>query len=104
MVPGSKISIIIADDHPLVREGIRKILELEPGIQVVAEAGDGLEAIELARRHHPDVILIDINMPVLNGIEATKVIRRELPRTGILALTIHNDEEYIIELLRVGVS
>lgn len=104
VVPAGKISIVIADDHPLVREGIRKILELEPGIQVVAEAGNGQEAIAMARRHRPDVILIDINMPGLNGIEATKVIRRELPQTGILALTIHDDEEYIIELLKCGVS
>ncbi|WP_258361055.1 response regulator [Moorella sulfitireducens] len=103
-MPAGKITLMIADDHPLVREGIRKILELEPGIQVVAEAGNGQEAIAMARLHRPDVILIDINMPGLNGIEATRVIRRELPQTGILALTIHDDEEYIIELLKSGVS
>ncbi|MBE3573557.1 MAG: response regulator transcription factor [Moorella humiferrea] len=104
MVPEGKIAVVIADDHPLVREGIRKILELDPNIHVVAEAGDGREAVALARRYRPDVILIDINMPGLNGIEITKIIRRELPRTGILALTIHDDEEYIIELLKCGVT
>jgi two-component system response regulator DegU len=103
-MPVGKLTILIADDHPLVREGIRKILELEPGIQVVAEARDGREAVAMAREYQPDVVLMDINMPVLNGIEATKLIRQELPRTGILALTIHDDEEYIIELLRAGVS
>lgn len=104
IVPEGKIAVVIADDHPLVREGIRKILELDPNIHVVAEAGDGREAVALARRYRPDVILIDINMPGLNGIEITKIIRRELPRTGILALTIHDDEEYIIELLKCGVT
>ncbi len=100
----NKIKIVIVDDHPLVREGVRKILELEPNFQVVAEAEDGQKAIAMSRRHLPDVVLIDINLPVLNGIEATKIIRRELPQTYVLALTIHNEEEYIIELLRSGAS
>ncbi|MGI9859786.1 response regulator transcription factor [Moorella naiadis] len=99
-----KITVLIADDHPLVREGIRKILELEAGLQVVGEAATGQEAITLTRRCHPQVIIMDINMPGLNGIEATKVIKREWPQIAILALTIHDDEEYIIELLRSGVS
>lgn len=103
-MPEGKIAVVIADDHPLVREGIRKILELDPNIHIVAEAGDGREAVALARRYRPDVILIDINMPGLNGIEVTKIIRRELPQIGILALTIHDDEEYIIELLKCGVT
>ena len=103
-MPVNKITIIIADDHPLIREGIRKILELEPGFQVVAEAENGQDAITMCRRYLPAVILMDINLPVLNGIEATKTIREELPQTKILALTIHDDEEYIIELLRAGVS
>ncbi|GAF26712.1 DNA-binding response regulator [Moorella thermoacetica] len=99
-----KITILIADDHSLVREGIRKILELEPDLQVVGEAATGQEAIEMTRRYQPQVIIMDINMPGLNGIEATKVIRQEWPQIAILALTIHDDEEYIIELLRSGVS
>jgi len=104
VLPANKITIVIADDHPLIREGIRKILELEPGFQVVAEAENGQEAITMSRQYLPDVILMDINLPVLNGIEATKIIRRELPQINVLALTIHDDEEYIIELLRSGVS
>ena len=103
-MPKDKITIVIADDHPLIREGIRKILELESGFQVIAEVQNGQEAVEVARQYVPDVVLMDINLPVLNGIEATKIIRRELPQTNVLALTIHDDEEYIIELLRSGVS
>lgn len=99
-----RITIVIADDHPLIREGIRKIVELEPGFKVIAEAENGQEAVNLARKHKPDVVLMDINLPVMNGIEATKIIYGELPQTHVLALTIHDDEEYIIELLRSGVS
>lgn len=103
VLPASKITIVIADDHPLIREGIRKILELEPGFQVVAEVENGQEAIDVSRQYVPAVVLMDINLPVVNGIEATKIIRRELPQVNVLALTIHDDEEYIIELLRAGV-
>jgi two-component system response regulator DegU len=98
------IQVIIVDDHPLVREGLRKVLEFEEGIEVIDEAGDGQGAINLARRLKPQIVLMDINMPGTNGIEATKIIKRELPNTGIIALTIHEEEEYIIELVRAGVS
>lgn len=99
-----KINIIIVDDHPMVREGLRKILELEEDIVVVDEAGDGQGAINLARRLKPKVVLMDINMPGTNGIEATRVIKREYPCIGIIALTINEDEEYVMELVRAGVS
>ena len=98
------ISVVIIDDHPLVREGLRKILELEPGIRVLDEAGDGQGAINIARQRKPDVILMDINMPGTNGVEATRIIKRESPQIGIIALTIHEDEEYVLELVRAGVS
>jgi len=98
------IKVVIIDDHPLVREGLRKILELEPGIKVIDEAGDGQGAINLARKHRPDVILMDINMPGTNGVEATRIIKRDLPQIGIIALTIHEDEEYVLELVRAGIS
>ena len=98
------IRIIIADDHVLLREGLAKILSLEEGFKIIGEAGDGEEVIQMARNHDPDVILMDINMPVINGIEATKIIKQEMPRIGIIALTIHEDEEYIFELVRAGVS
>jgi two-component system response regulator DegU len=98
------IKVVIVDDHPLMREGLRKILEMNEAIEVVDEAGDGQGAINIARRLKPDVILMDINMPGTNGIEATRVIKRELPGVGIIALTIHEEEEYVLELVRAGVS
>jgi len=99
-----KIKVIIADDHPLLREGIIKILSLEPKIQVVGEAEDGAQAIELARNTDVDIILMDINMPKINGIMATKIIKEEKPDVRIIALTIHNQEEYLFELIRCGIS
>ncbi|MCG0277208.1 MAG: response regulator transcription factor [Thermanaeromonas sp.] len=99
-----KITVLIADDHPLMREGIRKILSLEPRIVIVGEATDGRAVIELARELRPRIILMDINLPVLNGLEAAKVIRREVPQAEIIVLTIHEEEEYIMELFRAGVA
>ena len=98
------IKIIIADDHALLREGLAKILSLESSFLIVGEASCGEEAVALTRTLNPDVVLMDINMPGLNGIEATKVIKAEMPQVGIIALTIHEDEEYIFELVRAGVS
>lgn len=99
-----KIRIVIVDDHPLVREGLRKVLALDDELMVIDEAGDGQGAINVARSLKPDIVLMDINMPGTNGIEATKVIKRELPSVGVIALTIHEEEEYIMELVRAGVS
>lgn len=99
-----RIRIVIVDDHPLVREGLRKVLAFDDGLLVLDEAGDGQGAINVARILKPDIILMDINMPGTNGIEATKIIKRELPSVGIIALTIHDEEEYIMELVRAGVS
>lgn len=99
-----RIKVIIVDDHPLVREGLRKVLELERDIEVIDEAGDGQGAINVTRKNQPDVILMDINMPGTNGIEATRVIKREFSNIGIIALTIHEEEEYVLELVRSGVS
>jgi len=98
------IKVLIVDDHALLREGLAKILSLDEDLEIIGEAGRGEEAVNLARRLNPDVVLMDINMPGLNGIEATKLIKAELPRIGIIALTIHDDEEYIFELVRAGVS
>lgn len=97
------IKILIVDDHALLREGLIKILSLEEELEIIGEASKGEEAIDLARKLRPDIILMDINMPGINGIEATKVIKKELPQIGIIALTIHDDEEYIFELVRAGV-
>lgn len=99
-----KIRVILVDDHPLVREGLRKILTMDNEIEIIDEAGDGQGAINIARKHKPNVILMDINMPGTNGIEATRIIKREMPFVGIIALTIHEEEEYVLELVRAGVS
>lgn len=99
---GSKIGVLIADDHPLVREGVRKILSTSDDIEVLGEASNGEEAVMLAGEKKPDVILMDINMPVLDGIEATKRIKASSPGTKIIALTIHEQEEYLFELIKAG--
>jgi len=98
-----EIRVLIADDHPLVREGLRHVLELDPRLKVVGEVGDGQGAINLARTIRPDVILMDLKMPGTGGIEASRVIRRELPEIRIIILTVVEDEE-ILEVIRTGAS
>lgn len=100
----AKIRILLADDHAIVREGIKRILMAEPDLDVVGEAEDGVQAVELAKRVKPDVAILDISMPRLNGIEATKQIREALPATHILALTMHEDDTYVFQLLKAGAS
>lgn len=96
------IRVLIADDHALLREGLRRILEMEPDIQVVAEAGDGQAAVALATEHRPDVVLMDVNMPGGGGLAATRAIHNSLPGVAVIVLTIHDDDEYIIELVNAG--
>ncbi len=98
------ISVLIVDDHALIREGIRKILSLESRFQILPEAASGREAVELCRRFKPDIVLLDINLPDLTGIEVCKIIKREQPKTGVIALTIHDQEEYIVEMIKNGVA
>ncbi len=98
-----QIRVVIADDHVLVREGLRKLLELDQTIEVITEVGDGQGAINIARKEKPDIILMDVNMPGTNGVVATQVIKREIPSTRIIALTIYEDEE-VVEMVRAGVS
>ena len=93
---------MLVEDHVLVREGTRELLDREEDIQVVAEAGDGEEAVRLAEAHRPDVILMDIALPKLNGLEATKRIKASTPEPAILVLTAYDDDEYIFEGLRAG--
>jgi len=99
-----RIRILIVDDHAILRQGLRQVLELEPDLEVVGEAQDGCEAVAKARALAPDVVLMDINMPGLNGIEATRLVRRELPDVRVLVLTIHDDDEYLREAAQAGVS
>ena len=98
------IRILLADDHVLVREGTRRILERDPVLHVVAEAGDGQEAVALAEREHPDIAIVDISMPVMNGIEATKGIKRVSPETAILVLTAYDYDEYVFAILEAGAA
>jgi two-component system, NarL family, response regulator NreC len=96
--------ILLVDDHTLVRQGLRRILESQPDLQVVAEAGSGTEAIELAREHRPDIVLLDVGMKGLNGLEALAQLRRLLPSISVLMLSMHADERYVVRAVREGAS
>ncbi len=100
----SKVRILLADDHPMLREGIRHLLEREPDFEVVGEAGDGSESIRLADDLVPDVVVMDIHMPKVNGLEATRRIKATHPTIAILVLTIHDEDEYIVGLLQAGAA
>jgi DNA-binding NarL/FixJ family response regulator len=96
--------ILIADDHDIIRAGVRGALKADPAFSVVAEACTGREALELAKRHHPDLIIMDVSMPDMGGIEATSAILKELPDTKVLALSMHENREFLIRMLRAGAS
>jgi DNA-binding NarL/FixJ family response regulator len=99
-----KIRVLIADDHGLLREGIRALLAPSGDLEVVAEAADGRAAVDLCKLHDPDVVLMDIAMPGLGGLEATLELKREHPRTKVLVLTQYEDREYVRRFLKAGVS
>ena len=98
------VRIVIADDHRIVREGLRHLLEKRTDFKVVAEAADGESAVRLARELSPDVVIVDISMPGLNGIEATRRILAERPHVKVLALSMHSDRRFVIETLKAGAS
>jgi DNA-binding NarL/FixJ family response regulator len=98
------IRILLADDHVMVREGTRRILERQEDLTVVGEAGDGVETVELARQTRPDVILMDISMPAMNGIDATRKVKEVCPRTAILVLTAYDDDQYVFAILEAGAA
>lgn len=95
---------LIADDHGIVRSGIRLLLERQPGIEVVAEAGDGVEAFEQAVAQKPDLCILDVGMPRMTGLQATREIRAHLPQTHVLILSMHDDERYLFEALKAGAA
>lgn len=99
-----KIRILIADDHAVVREGTRRILEQEPDMEVVGEAGDGEEAVNLATSLKPDVVIMDISMPKMDGIEATRLIKAACPSITVLALSAYDDDQFVFSLLEAGAA
>lgn len=103
-MPEPSVTIVIADDHTIVRQGLTKLLQEEPGMSVVGEAVNGREAVYLVESLAPDVVIMDIAMPVLNGIEATRQIKKSHPGTRIIILSMHDHNRYIRELLKIGVS
>jgi DNA-binding NarL/FixJ family response regulator len=100
----AKLRILLADDHTVVRQGLRKVLEEREDWEVVAEAGDGREAVRQAEELKPDVAIIDIAMPLLNGIEATRQIVKRSPSTRVVVLTMHSDEAYVNQMLQAGAA
>jgi DNA-binding NarL/FixJ family response regulator len=102
--PVKLIHVILADDHTLVRAGIRALLEKVPGVKVVGEAGDGREVLNLVKAHAPEVVLMDIAMPGLNGLEAAERMARDYPAVRIIMLSMHNNEEYVLRALKAGAS
>lgn len=99
-----QIKVLIADDHALMRQGLKQILELEDNIEIIAQASNGEEAIHETQTHKPDVILLDINMPKLNGIEALRRLRSMGVESKVIILTIHDDKEYLYETLNIGAN
>jgi DNA-binding NarL/FixJ family response regulator len=97
-----KTKILLADDHKIMREGLKSILEKNPDIFVEGEAGNGIEAVDLAKKIHPDIIIMDINMPDLNGIDATARIISEMPGSRVLALSMYADRGFLIKMLKAG--
>lgn len=98
----SPIRILLADDHGIVRKGLRLFLEQNPGLEVVGEAADGREAVRLAQECHPDIVIMDVSMPSLNGIEATAQIVKAQPQIGVIILSMHSDEGYLVRTLTAG--
>jgi DNA-binding NarL/FixJ family response regulator len=98
------MKILLCDDQAVIRDGLEMLLNLEKDFQVIASAQDGAEAIELAEKHKPDLILMDLKMPMVNGIEATREIRRKFPNIKILVLTTYDDDEWVFDAIRAGAS
>ena len=99
-----KARLLLADDHAVVRRGLRLVLDAEPDLEVVAEAGDGVEAFEKALQTKPDLCVMDVSMPRMTGLQAARQIRAHLPNTQVLALSMHDDERYVFDALKAGAS
>ncbi len=107
-IPGEELTgpvrIVIADDHAMIRDGLRTLLEDEPGLEVVGEASNGREAIELCGGVRPEVVLMDVRMPDMDGLQATRTIKRDHPLVGVLMVTMHDDPDYLLEALSAGAA
>jgi DNA-binding NarL/FixJ family response regulator len=98
------VTLLLADDHPIVRQGLSTLLKAEPGFEVVGEAADGLSALRLAERLQPDVLVLDLMMPNLGGLEVTRRVARQLPQTRVVVLSMHSHEAYVAEALAAGAT
>jgi DNA-binding NarL/FixJ family response regulator len=94
--------ILLVDDHVLVRQGIRRIIQEDPGLSIIGEAGDGLELLEMLARTSPDLVILDISLPKLRGLEAAEEIKKSYPAVKVLILTMHKDKEYLQRALAIG--
>ena len=104
MTGTSEITVLTVDDHPLIRDGLAAVIGREPDMRVVAEAGDGEDAVEQYRAHHPSIVLMDLRMPVMDGVEAIQAIRAEFPAARIIALTTYEGDEDIYQALAAGAN
>jgi two-component system, NarL family, response regulator LiaR len=98
------ISIMLADDHPFIRQALKILMESEPDMKIIAEASNGQEAVEFATKLHPDVVIMDIGMPVMNGLEATRQIKEKCPDVAILVLTVFTDNQHVLGILNAGAA
>jgi two-component system, NarL family, nitrate/nitrite response regulator NarL len=102
MSTGRKITVLLADDHPVVRKGLMSCLCQKPNVKVVGEAADGMEALEKARELKPDIAIMDINMPRMNGLEVTEMLRKECPEVKVLIVSMYNSREYVLRIIQAG--
>ena len=98
------IKVLLVDDHAILREGLRMVLDAQPGITVIGEADDGRQAVDMAEDQHPDVVVMDIAMPNLNGLEATRQIKRRFPSVQVVILTMHENRQYLNQIVKVGAT
>ncbi len=97
-------TLILADDHQILREALRMLLDMQPDLRVIAETGDGLEALQLTEKHRPDVLIVDMMMPGLSGLEVARRAKRASPATKVIVLSMHDTESYVVESLQAGVA